>query len=42
MTEKVVEIYCTLIKEGRREIEKVPENIRAAVQARLDADSDDT
>lgn len=34
----MVKIYYTLIKEGRKMIEDVPQKIRAEVQALLDAD----
>lgn len=36
----MVKIYYTLIKEGRKTIEEVPQKIRAEVQALLDADKD--
>ena len=32
----MVKIYVSLIKKGLRTIDKVPENIRADVQAELD------
>lgn len=32
-------VYFELIKKGRKTIEDVPERIRAAVQALLDADA---
>ena len=32
----MVEIYVSLIKKGLKTIEKVPEQIRAEVQAKLD------
>ncbi|UFJ40108.1 ASCH domain-containing protein [Brevibacillus humidisoli] len=35
----IVQIYYTLIKEGRRTIEQVPENLRADVQALMDAEN---
>ncbi|GED55412.1 MULTISPECIES: CD1375 family protein [Brevibacillus] len=38
MNEKIIELYYTLVKNDRREIENVPENIRGDVQALLDAD----
>lgn len=34
----MVKIYYTLIREGRKTIEEVPQKIRAEVQALLDAD----
>lgn len=36
----MVKIYYTLIREGRKTIEEVPQKIRAEVQALLDADKD--
>lgn len=36
----MVKIYYTLIKEGRKTIEEVPQKIRVEVQALLDADKD--
>lgn len=36
----MIKIYYTLIKEGRKTIEDVPQKIRAEVQALLDADKD--
>lgn len=35
----IVQVYYTLVKEGRRTINQVPENIRADVQALLEADA---
>lgn len=32
----MVKIYVSLIRKGKRTIDKVPENIRAEVQAELD------
>ena len=32
----MVKIYVSLIRKGRKTIDKVPENIRADVQAELD------
>ncbi len=34
----MVQLYYTLVKEGRRTIEQVPERYRAEVQAMLDAE----
>ena len=34
----MIELYYTLVKEGRRTIEQVPERYRAEVQAKIDAD----
>jgi len=34
----MVNVYYTLVKEGRRTIDEVPENIRSQVQALLEAD----
>lgn len=34
----MIELYYTLIKEGRRTIEQVPERYRAEVQAMIDAE----
>ena len=34
----MVELYYTLVKEGRRTIEQVPERYRAGVQAKIDAE----
>lgn len=33
----MIELYYTLVKQGRRTIEQVPERYRAEVQAMLDA-----
>ena len=35
-------VYYKLIKAGRKTIEEVPENLRAEVQALLDADKNET
>lgn len=34
----MVDLYCKLVKEGRRTIDQVPASIRAEVQAKLDAE----
>jgi hypothetical protein len=34
----MIELYYTLVKEGRRTIEQVPERYRAEVQAKIDAE----
>lgn len=34
----MAQLYYTLVKEGRRTIEQVPERYRAEVQAMLDAE----
>ena len=34
----MVELYYTLVREGRRTIDQVPERYRAEVQAMIDAD----
>lgn len=34
----MIELYYTLVKEGRRTIEQVPERYRVEVQAMLDAE----
>ena len=34
----MIELYYTLVKEGRRTIDQVPERYRAEVQAMLDAE----
>lgn len=34
----MVFVYYKLVKEGRRTIEEVPQNLRAEVQALLDAE----
>ncbi len=34
----MIELYYTLVKEGRRTIDQVPERYRAEVQAMIDAD----
>lgn len=36
----MVELYYTLVKEGKRTIDQVPEKYRAEVQAKLDAESE--
>lgn len=35
----MAELYYTLVKEGRRTIEQVPDRYRAEVQAMLDAET---
>ena len=37
----MIELYFTLVKEGRRTIEQVPERYRAEVQAMLDVEMAD-
>ena len=34
----MIELYYTLVKEGRRTIEQVPERYRVEVQAMIDAE----
>ncbi len=36
----MIELYYTLVKEGRRTIDQVPERYRAEVQAMIDADAE--
>ena len=38
MSLSIVQVYVRLIREGRRTIESVPEQIRAEVQAALEAE----
>jgi hypothetical protein len=35
----MIEIYIALIRAGKRTLEQVPENIRAAVEARLNQEA---
>lgn len=38
MSQFIVQVYVRLIQEGRRTLESVPEQIRADVQAALEAE----
>ncbi|HYF75457.1 MAG TPA: CD1375 family protein [Candidatus Nitrosocosmicus sp.] len=40
MALSMVKVYYELVKAGRRTIETVPDNLRADVQALIDADAE--